>query len=251
MGTRRPAERNGSPDDVAAVLFLCAGPAFITGQVLRVDGGNSLAITGRLGRGRRSSSSGARENSACSARSCPRERQHHLRAAGTASATAPGFGPERRPRRGLDRVGHLEDVQALPVRVGEAMGDPVGAHRVQQDGVVDDLLLRVAGADSKRVRPRKSRAPSRGGTPSEDRKISVRLRWPIRETHFSWPENTASRKSRSASRPASPCRDGLGGRNHPLDVAVIGDAVEADREGPDVLLDPSARFGLHEGILAA
>ena len=35
--------RNGDPQDVAqAVLFLCAGPAFITGQILRVDGGQSL-----------------------------------------------------------------------------------------------------------------------------------------------------------------------------------------------------------------
>jgi len=36
-------KRNGDPSDVAAaVLFLCTGPAFITGQVLRVDGGKSL-----------------------------------------------------------------------------------------------------------------------------------------------------------------------------------------------------------------
>lgn len=38
-----PARRNGDPDDVAqTVLFLCAGPAFITGQVIAVDGGRSL-----------------------------------------------------------------------------------------------------------------------------------------------------------------------------------------------------------------
>ncbi len=38
-----PMQRNGSPSDVAeTVLFLCAGPAFLTGQVLRVDGGKSL-----------------------------------------------------------------------------------------------------------------------------------------------------------------------------------------------------------------
>jgi len=38
-----PLERNGDPSDVAAaVLFLCAGPSFITGQILRVDGGKSL-----------------------------------------------------------------------------------------------------------------------------------------------------------------------------------------------------------------
>ncbi len=37
------AKRNGDPSDVAAaVAFLCAGPSFITGQVLRVDGGKSL-----------------------------------------------------------------------------------------------------------------------------------------------------------------------------------------------------------------
>ncbi len=36
-------QRNGDPEDVAAtVVFLCAGPAFLTGQVLRVDGGKSL-----------------------------------------------------------------------------------------------------------------------------------------------------------------------------------------------------------------
>ena len=35
--------RNGTPEDVAqAVLFLCSGPAFITGQILRVDGGQSI-----------------------------------------------------------------------------------------------------------------------------------------------------------------------------------------------------------------
>ena len=38
-----PLRRNGDPADVAAtVLFLCAGPAFMTGQILRVDGGKSL-----------------------------------------------------------------------------------------------------------------------------------------------------------------------------------------------------------------
>lgn len=37
-----PLQRNGDPADVAAtVLFLCAGPRFLTGQVLRVDGGKS------------------------------------------------------------------------------------------------------------------------------------------------------------------------------------------------------------------
>lgn len=35
--------RNGDPEDVArTVLFLCAGPDFITGQILRVDGGQSI-----------------------------------------------------------------------------------------------------------------------------------------------------------------------------------------------------------------
>jgi pteridine reductase len=35
--------RNGDPADVAAaVVFLCAGPSYVTGQVLRVDGGKSL-----------------------------------------------------------------------------------------------------------------------------------------------------------------------------------------------------------------
>lgn len=38
-----PAGRNGDPEDVAAaVVFLCAGPAFVTGQILQVDGGKSL-----------------------------------------------------------------------------------------------------------------------------------------------------------------------------------------------------------------
>jgi len=36
-------KRNGDPEDVAAaVVFLCAGPSFVTGQILRVDGGKSL-----------------------------------------------------------------------------------------------------------------------------------------------------------------------------------------------------------------
>lgn len=38
-----PLKRNGDPEDVAAaVVFLCAGPSFITGQILAVDGGKSL-----------------------------------------------------------------------------------------------------------------------------------------------------------------------------------------------------------------
>ena len=40
---RTPLQRNGDPSDVAAaVLFLCTGPMFLTGQILRVDGGKSL-----------------------------------------------------------------------------------------------------------------------------------------------------------------------------------------------------------------
>jgi pteridine reductase len=40
---RAPLRRNGEPSDVArAVVFLCSGPAFVTGQILRVDGGRSL-----------------------------------------------------------------------------------------------------------------------------------------------------------------------------------------------------------------
>ncbi|MGH9399516.1 MAG: SDR family oxidoreductase [Thermoanaerobaculia bacterium] len=38
-----PLKRIGEPADVArAVLFLCSGPSFITGQILRVDGGKDL-----------------------------------------------------------------------------------------------------------------------------------------------------------------------------------------------------------------
>jgi pteridine reductase len=38
-----PLRRNGDPSEVAqTVVFLCGGPSFITGQVLRVDGGKSL-----------------------------------------------------------------------------------------------------------------------------------------------------------------------------------------------------------------
>lgn len=40
---RVPLKRIGSPEDVAAaVLFFCSGPSFITGQILRVDGGRSI-----------------------------------------------------------------------------------------------------------------------------------------------------------------------------------------------------------------
>ena len=43
LARRVPLKRNGDPEDVArTVLFLCAGPAFLTGQVLAVDGGKSL-----------------------------------------------------------------------------------------------------------------------------------------------------------------------------------------------------------------
>lgn len=43
LARRVPARRIGSPEDVAAtVVFLCAGPSFLTGQVIRVDGGRSI-----------------------------------------------------------------------------------------------------------------------------------------------------------------------------------------------------------------
>jgi len=43
LARRVPLRRNGDPEDVArTVLFLCSGPAFITGQVIAVDGGKSL-----------------------------------------------------------------------------------------------------------------------------------------------------------------------------------------------------------------
>jgi 3-oxoacyl-[acyl-carrier protein] reductase/pteridine reductase len=40
FAAKTPMRRNGTPEDVAeAVLFFAAGPSFITGQVLAVDGG--------------------------------------------------------------------------------------------------------------------------------------------------------------------------------------------------------------------
>lgn len=43
FAARTPMQRNGIPDDVAqAVLFFAAGPSFVTGQILAVDGGLGL-----------------------------------------------------------------------------------------------------------------------------------------------------------------------------------------------------------------
>jgi 3-oxoacyl-[acyl-carrier protein] reductase/pteridine reductase len=43
FAARTPMQRNGAAEDVAqAVLFFAAGPRFITGQILAVDGGLSL-----------------------------------------------------------------------------------------------------------------------------------------------------------------------------------------------------------------
>jgi 3-oxoacyl-[acyl-carrier protein] reductase/pteridine reductase len=43
FAAKTPMQRNGSVDDVAqAVLFFAAGPHFVTGQVLAVDGGLGL-----------------------------------------------------------------------------------------------------------------------------------------------------------------------------------------------------------------
>ena len=40
FASKAPMRRNGTADEVAeAVLFFAAGPAFITGQILAVDGG--------------------------------------------------------------------------------------------------------------------------------------------------------------------------------------------------------------------
>ena len=41
---RIPLQRQGDPEDVArTVLFLATGPTFITGQIIAVDGGRSVA----------------------------------------------------------------------------------------------------------------------------------------------------------------------------------------------------------------
>jgi 3-oxoacyl-[acyl-carrier protein] reductase/pteridine reductase len=43
FAARTPMHRNGSASDIAeAVLFFAAGTAFVTGQILTVDGGLSL-----------------------------------------------------------------------------------------------------------------------------------------------------------------------------------------------------------------
>lgn len=43
LARRVPSRRIGAPEDVAeTVVFLCAGPSFLTGQVIRVDGGRSI-----------------------------------------------------------------------------------------------------------------------------------------------------------------------------------------------------------------
>ena len=43
IAARTPMQRNGSANDIAeAVLFFAAGPTFITGQILAVDGGLGL-----------------------------------------------------------------------------------------------------------------------------------------------------------------------------------------------------------------
>jgi 3-oxoacyl-[acyl-carrier protein] reductase/pteridine reductase len=44
FAAKTPMKRNGTPGDVAeAVLFFAAGPHFVTGQILGVDGGLGLA----------------------------------------------------------------------------------------------------------------------------------------------------------------------------------------------------------------
>ena len=44
FAARTPMRRNGTADDVAqAVLFFATGPKFVTGQILAVDGGRSIA----------------------------------------------------------------------------------------------------------------------------------------------------------------------------------------------------------------
>jgi 3-oxoacyl-[acyl-carrier protein] reductase/pteridine reductase len=43
FAARTPMRRNGTAGDVAdAVLFFAAGPGFVTGQILTVDGGLGL-----------------------------------------------------------------------------------------------------------------------------------------------------------------------------------------------------------------
>ena len=43
LAARTPMQRNGAANDIAqAVLFFAAGPAFVTGQILAVDGGLGL-----------------------------------------------------------------------------------------------------------------------------------------------------------------------------------------------------------------
>jgi pteridine reductase len=45
MLARTPLQRAGSPDDVAgAVLWLLRDSPFVTGQIIRVDGGRTLSV---------------------------------------------------------------------------------------------------------------------------------------------------------------------------------------------------------------
>ena len=45
MLERTPLKRAGSPDDVAsAVLWLLRDAPFVTGQIIRIDGGRTLSV---------------------------------------------------------------------------------------------------------------------------------------------------------------------------------------------------------------
>ena len=52
LKSRIPFGRFGTPEDVAeAAAFLLCGPAYVTGQIVRVDGGRALASGGSFGGG--------------------------------------------------------------------------------------------------------------------------------------------------------------------------------------------------------
>ena len=179
----------------------------------------------------------------------PGKRQHHF--ATRAAEPATGLGSKRHARRGLDRLGHLENAQSLPVRVREAVGDAVGAHRVEQHGIVDDLFLpggRLRFETREAAKEPLDRARRNPQRRQED----------LRTAPVPHPRHPLLLpRERRKQEEQVPVEDGLarcyclGRGNHSLDVAVIRDAVEADCERPDVLLDVSARLTLHEGILAS
>ena len=196
-----PLQRNGEPADVAAAVALPVLRPLVHHRSGPSSGWRQVSPGPRPSRRLALDPGELRVLRAQAAR----EVEHEVLRGG--GELPPALGPEGgRARGGFDRLGHLQDVEPLAVarrRARARCRRPPSPRAGRRRGRSPPPESSGSGLEARQAAKEALHGPRRGCR-ARPRKISVRLRWPIRETHFSCPEKTARRKSRSRSTRPSP-----------------------------------------------